>query len=679
MFDVEVPPAPPSHALVDTSCLTMLLPVILLGFLPLTVFASDAEVQCAQKPQPRHHKDQSHEEHHDQPEHCTAHGRPVDHHTIEPHHESRKPEHKSPVHTHRSTKKTKINHIKSKSILAYPAESYADQPYSYDVGPPLQTIYPIAPVQTTSIVTSLVSSATPSSSSTTFDTNAALPFGGSLSRSSSSSFVSSTTFDTNAALPFGGRLSTSASSSVSTSAERVSSSLTTSAIVSSSSSIVSTTAKSSSPSVSVHSSSTSGSIAASIAPLAGISSSIPHSVSSRSASSRSSAVIIGPTSTSEVVPRSSSIIPSAESSSIIPPSSFITVVVSSTSVSVSPSSSSVDGGCAPLTRKCVNSLPDNCLFVSVSGLRLNSAVNLCLPALAATDLDCLTRANAEACFDSIAINESTLGSAIADCLAAAIICGPSFSSSSAALSIAETSSLISSSISSNPGEVSSSASSSSAMVSLSLSSSSVSLAPSSICGSGSSVLTCLVDLPPACQSLANLNGLAIIPQLPLCVIALTALNLVPTILSVAQNNCLLSSQVNLFTIGTDVLNCVRNAIPVCSGSSSIACIPASTSSLALPSSSSSAPPSSVSSSVSSAAPSASNTPCIVALPAVCIVTPSGLLAPVALTVNTVACQTALAALGVTASAQICFGTNLLSTATGQDFQTCLAAHVSICI
>jgi hypothetical protein len=78
-------------------------------------------------------------------------------------------------------------------------------------------------------------------------------------------------------------------------------------------------------------------------------------------------------------------------------------------------------------------------------------------------------------------------------------------------------------------------------------------------------------------------------------------------------------------------------------------------------------------------PSPSPSPgCLTALPAVCQVPNSGLLAPVLLTVDTLACQLALNTLLTPNPAAICFANNLLSTITGQDFALCLATNVPLC-
>ncbi|KAF1914108.1 hypothetical protein BDU57DRAFT_518892 [Ampelomyces quisqualis] len=93
-------------------------------------------------------------------------------------------------------------------------------------------------------------------------------------------------------------------------------------------------------------------------------------------------------------------------------------------------------------------------------------------------------------------------------------------------------------------------------------------------------------------------------------------------------------------------------------------------------------PMSTSTTSSISSPSATPTPspalCVAALPAVCQVPNAGLLAPVLLTVNTVACQLALNALLTPNPAAVCFGTNLLSTLTGQDFGQCLAVNFPLC-
>jgi hypothetical protein len=299
------------------------------------------------------------------------------------------------------------------------------------------------------------------------------------------------------------------------------------------------------------------------------------------------------------------------------------------------------------------------------------------------------------------------------------------SSSSSSSSQTETSSIIESSIQSsslNPLSISDLPST----LSVDVASSTVSATPVSACSSAQPS-SCVATLPPACQSFSSPSLLGTIltqADLSPCQVSLGVLgtanaaecftaNLVDAltgsyVLSCLQsrllcNECLTSLPdvcTNFFTdtsiidttvlaacqsglgnfglgaaaqcfnvgvsvsslTGTNVGACLRQSVPICST------VPCSSVLSTTPSPIISTP----------APPSPTPTPCVAALPSVCQVPNSGLLAPVLLTVNTVACQLALNSLLPANPAALCFSNNLLSTLTGQDFTLCLSSNFPLC-
>ncbi|KAH7392470.1 hypothetical protein DE146DRAFT_634606 [Phaeosphaeria sp. MPI-PUGE-AT-0046c] len=464
----------------------MLISVILLWVLPLLTLALKAKSRHSPLlPQSKHHGQ------------CTARHR-LPHHqqlTSKVHRRSSRHGHECPTHHHHhTTEKTRYHHGKSRPALSRPATRPAMLVYFYK-GEPLRGSYPILPDQT-ALPTATVSSASTSTITAWVTTM----------RSANTLISSSSTFDSDAFLDLDGSLRTS-TSSIRPALSGSSSIFTTkvSSSVMASKSIFS--AEGSQAAMS------STSTEAAVAPLDNTLQSSSSVVSSTTTSSNPSSSFIRKSGS----PVRSSIIPVSPS------------LVTASSPLSRPSSTSSPYVCAPSSRVCVTALPDGCQFGDINGFRLYSAINLCVPSLAALKLDCLTQEAVETCFSPF-IDESTVGIGMEQCIEATIICGTSSSGTRPASSLPSTMSTTRSSISS-----------------------------ATFCSpqpSASPVGPCLSSLPRVCQVLAGQSGPQIFTYVNLCRSAVQDLGY-----PAPAQDC--GPIVNTSQKGDDLIRCLSLRTPVC--------------------------------------------------------------------------------------------------------------------